>query len=475
MEKWTKSVDIFSKQFVVFPVCASLHWSLIILCNPGESLPAPGGAGGERPFPFLLHFDSLASGHTKKYRTEIKEYLTSEWKAKAASDPLSVPAVAGDERDFSAITCRKVPVPKQSNGCDCGLFLLNYLQRFASGTDVPLTLEDTERRQGDLDVPFLGRRWFLPQEASILRGRILLEFLQQFKAQNEAFFGPGTPLEQALKDHASSYEREANRLASDEMRERDREQRKKEAFERQEEEKRQRRMMKAKGQAVLRLRGNHDAGEGAAAAAGAEDDGPVIAIPQGRRRDVLGGDDAVDDERHAGLLGRMEHFKAPPRSGEKRGKRGKRANGATTVLDETGSVLGGPKQANLHTFFRSGEEEQEPAKDGERGKDAAVEVVSDSDDRGAAADEDVVVVEGATASQREPSPAGAPADDAGVAAPGEDAREQGENGEHREDEGEEEEEDGIVLESDAEEDEQRPGAEPEPDTVVYSDKSEEVC
>ena len=89
--------------------------------------------------------------------------------------------------------------------------------------------------------------------------------------------------------------------------------------------------------------------------------------------------------------------------------------------------------------------------------------------------EDVVVVEGATASQREPSPAGAPADDAGVAAPGEDAREQGENGEHREDEGEEEEEDGIVLESDAEEDEQRPGAEPEPDTVVYSDKSEEVC
>ena len=37
VRKWTARVDLFSKDFIVFPVNQSLHWSLVIICHLGEA------------------------------------------------------------------------------------------------------------------------------------------------------------------------------------------------------------------------------------------------------------------------------------------------------------------------------------------------------------------------------------------------------------------------------------------------------
>jgi Ulp1 family protease len=36
VKKWTRHVDIFSKDFLFFPICEHEHWCLIIVCYPNE-------------------------------------------------------------------------------------------------------------------------------------------------------------------------------------------------------------------------------------------------------------------------------------------------------------------------------------------------------------------------------------------------------------------------------------------------------
>jgi len=34
--RWTKAVDIFKKQLIIFPVCTGTHWFLILAVRPGD-------------------------------------------------------------------------------------------------------------------------------------------------------------------------------------------------------------------------------------------------------------------------------------------------------------------------------------------------------------------------------------------------------------------------------------------------------
>ena len=35
VERWTKNVDLFTKDMVIFPICQESHWFLIIAVKPG--------------------------------------------------------------------------------------------------------------------------------------------------------------------------------------------------------------------------------------------------------------------------------------------------------------------------------------------------------------------------------------------------------------------------------------------------------
>ena len=36
VRRWTKNVDIFTKDFLFVPINESLHWSLAVVCWPGK-------------------------------------------------------------------------------------------------------------------------------------------------------------------------------------------------------------------------------------------------------------------------------------------------------------------------------------------------------------------------------------------------------------------------------------------------------
>ena len=111
---WTKGVDIFSKDYLMIPVHSGLHWSLIVVCYPNE---------GEGREPMILHLDSMspAGGHNSETVTRaIRKYLNKEWQARSNS---------GDEIKFTSkvMPAYRVNVPRQQNGCDCGVFILAFV------------------------------------------------------------------------------------------------------------------------------------------------------------------------------------------------------------------------------------------------------------------------------------------------------------------------------------------------------------
>ena len=67
---WTKKVDLFSKDLLIFPICENnSHWYLVAAVRPGE-------VDG-----FIFVLDSLGGGR-KKALENIIEYLAVEWEAK---------------------------------------------------------------------------------------------------------------------------------------------------------------------------------------------------------------------------------------------------------------------------------------------------------------------------------------------------------------------------------------------------------
>lgn len=34
VKRWTKSIDLFNKEYIFIPICENEHWSLAIICKP---------------------------------------------------------------------------------------------------------------------------------------------------------------------------------------------------------------------------------------------------------------------------------------------------------------------------------------------------------------------------------------------------------------------------------------------------------
>jgi len=151
VKKWTKTVDIFTKDFLVVPVNYKLHWSLGIVCFPGAVLDDNKTAARRC---CILGFDSLAR-FRRGHFDEIKRYLNMAWSGRIES---SVPQLP-----FTDKSCASIPVqtPSQSNGKDCGVFVLHNCESFF----------DT-RGFADYTKPSPGRNWYpssdIPQKRIII-------------------------------------------------------------------------------------------------------------------------------------------------------------------------------------------------------------------------------------------------------------------------------------------------------------------
>ncbi|CAJ2641114.1 unnamed protein product [Trifolium pratense] len=151
VRKWTRKVSLFEKDYIFIPVNFNLHWSLIVICHPGELVNYNDKElGNSLKVPCILHMDSIKGNHSG-LKNLLQSYLWEEWKErhKDACEDLSA--------RFSNLRFLPLALPQQENSFDCGLFLLHYLELFLA--EAPLTFN-----------PFkLNVDWFLPAEAYLKR------------------------------------------------------------------------------------------------------------------------------------------------------------------------------------------------------------------------------------------------------------------------------------------------------------------
>ncbi|XP_044488321.1 probable ubiquitin-like-specific protease 2A isoform X4 [Mangifera indica] len=161
VRKWTKNVNLFEKDYVFIPVNYSLHWSLIVICHPGEvAYFKDDEIEKSTKVPCILHMDSIKGSH-RGLKDLLQSYLCEEWKEKHNS--------TGDEVPSKILQLRFVPLelPQQENSFDCGLFLLHYAELFIA--EAPPSFNPFKITGFST---FLKRNWFPPMEASLNRAHI---------------------------------------------------------------------------------------------------------------------------------------------------------------------------------------------------------------------------------------------------------------------------------------------------------------
>ncbi|CAG2109746.1 unnamed protein product [Medioppia subpectinata] len=180
LKNWTKNVDLFSKDFLVFPIIRESHWFVAIVCYPSlvlDTVSTLKTCDDKKPITefdaeakesrkaCILFMDSLGNASYKKPLSEpIRDFLTYEWKAKKGSD-----VIAFKNRNKFRDYAPKVPV--QTNSSDCGLFVLEYIKEFLKSPD-DLAPKLMDYRKG-------LKKWFASEGIKANRAAIRLLVLQR--------------------------------------------------------------------------------------------------------------------------------------------------------------------------------------------------------------------------------------------------------------------------------------------------------
>ncbi|WJX41249.1 Ulp1 peptidase [Trifolium repens] len=158
VRKWTRKVNLFEKDYIFIPVNFNLHWSLIVICHPGEVVNFNDKeSGNSLKVPCILHMDSIKGNHSG-LKNLLQSYLWEEWKERHKDACEDLWAL------FSNLRFLPLALPQQENSFDCGLFLLHYLELFLA--EAPLTFNPFKVTKFS---NFLNVDWFLPAEAYLKR------------------------------------------------------------------------------------------------------------------------------------------------------------------------------------------------------------------------------------------------------------------------------------------------------------------
>lgn len=128
LENWYSNINIFEKDFLIFPVCQDSHWFAIVVCYPNEvrdcaqQSPSPESTSSSRnrPEPGIMILDSLGMDKTLM-SVEVRYFLDFEWRTRCTVI-----------KDFFYHNLEQYhpKLPKQTNAYDCGIFMFAYLRAF---------------------------------------------------------------------------------------------------------------------------------------------------------------------------------------------------------------------------------------------------------------------------------------------------------------------------------------------------------
>ncbi|KAL4614937.1 hypothetical protein ACB092_07G089000 [Castanea dentata] len=148
----------------------SLHWSLIVICYPGEVANFKDEDIENLPkVPCILHMDSIRGSH-RGLKNLFQSYLCEEWKERHGQTAAEVSS------KFLHLRFVSLELPQQENSFDCGLFLLHYVELFLE--EAPINFNPFRIT---MSSKFLNGKWFPPEEASLKRAcirKLIYEILE---------------------------------------------------------------------------------------------------------------------------------------------------------------------------------------------------------------------------------------------------------------------------------------------------------
>lgn len=163
LSRWYSHVDIFSKDFLLFPVCHRDHWFVIIVCYPRkvqlafkenddnvtqedheddedkvdeevfkdtydniDCLRRQTSQNKDSKTPCIIIMDSL-SIRNRSITLKVRDFLDFDWRTKCA----------GAIKKFSHHDLKDhfPRLPKQKNAYDCGLYMITYMRCFVRDPD----------------------------------------------------------------------------------------------------------------------------------------------------------------------------------------------------------------------------------------------------------------------------------------------------------------------------------------------------
>lgn len=77
VKNWTRHVDIFDKDFVIFPINQSSHWFLVVVCFPGKVDPNYKPAIKEKKSPSKTQANSTREEQKEEIENQLEEHASS--------------------------------------------------------------------------------------------------------------------------------------------------------------------------------------------------------------------------------------------------------------------------------------------------------------------------------------------------------------------------------------------------------------
>ncbi|XP_058810240.1 sentrin-specific protease 1-like [Phymastichus coffea] len=116
LKRWTRKIDIFSKDLIIVPIHLGIHWCMSIIDFRNKT---------------VQYYDSMGSPNDKCLRV-LKQYLQDE-------------SIDKKKKSFEFLgwnfECIK-DIPKQMNGSDCGVFSCMFAEYVSANKKLDFTQED---------------------------------------------------------------------------------------------------------------------------------------------------------------------------------------------------------------------------------------------------------------------------------------------------------------------------------------------
>ncbi|KAI9173652.1 hypothetical protein LWI28_004359 [Acer negundo] len=137
---WIKKKHIFSKKYVLVPIVCWGHWSLLIFCHFNENLLS------NTKTPCMLLLDSLEMANPRRLEADIRKFVFDIYKAEDRPETREL---------ISKIPLLVPKVPQQTNGEECGNFVLYFINLFVEGAPENFSIDSYPY--------FMDKNWFSPE------------------------------------------------------------------------------------------------------------------------------------------------------------------------------------------------------------------------------------------------------------------------------------------------------------------------